>query len=244
MRYAIISDIHSNLEALEAVLAKISGFNVDEILCLGDIVGYNANPNECIDIVRRSGIRCIMGNHDSRASGLEEPDNFTPLAKESVLWTRERLTEENKIFLRGLPRGLMIDDFFLFHGSINDTDRYIIDETDTQTNFDLLSKHQGEPMIGFYGHTHVRVAFSLQRGRIFMEPDEELKVSPYKRYLINPGSVGQPRDSDPRASFLIYDRFNEKVDFYRVDYDIATVQKKIIEAGLPVELADRLSIGR
>lgn len=244
MRYAVISDVHSNLEALEAVLAKISGFKIDEIVCLGDIVGYNANPNECVDIVKRAGIRCVMGNHDSRASGLEEPDNFTPLAKESLIWTREHLTEDNKAFLKNLPRELIIDDFLMFHGSINDTDRYILDESDALSNFDLLSKVQDEPMIGFYGHTHVRVAFGLQRGRISMEPDQELKLSPYKRYLINPGSVGQPRDRAPGASLLLYDKFNEQVKFYRVEYDIAAAQKKIIEAGLPVELAERLSSGR
>ena len=240
MRYAIISDIHSNLEALEAVLAKISELRTDDILCLGDIVGYNANPNECIDIVRRTGIRCIMGNHDSRASGLEEPDNFTPLAKEAVIWTREHLTEDNKAFLKNLPRELIIDDFFLFHGSINDADRYIIDEKDASDNFHLLENLPGDIKLGFYGHTHVRVALSLQRGKVFLEPDGELKLSAWKRYLINPGSVGQPRDRDPRASFLIYDEFNEKVDFYRTDYDRAATQEKIIEAGLPVELAARL----
>lgn len=244
MRYAIISDIHSNLEALNAVLSKISELNADEILCLGDIVGYNANPNECIDIVRRAGIRCIMGNHDSRASGLEEPDNFTPLAKEAVLWTRDRLTEDNKGFLRGLPRELTMEGFIIFHGSIGDTDRYIIDERDASDNFQLLENLEGDVRLGFYGHTHVRVALSLQRGKVFLEPDEELKIAPWKRYLINPGSVGQPRDRDPSASFLIYDDFNEKVNFYRADYDMAATQEKIMEAGLPSELAQRLSVGR
>ena len=240
MRYAIISDIHSNLEALEAVLAKISVLRIDDILCLGDIVGYNANPNECINMVRRTGIRCIMGNHDSRASGLEEPDNFTPLAKEAVLWTREHLTEESKAFLKNLPRELIVEDFFLFHASINDTDKYIVDENDVRDNFHRLEQLPNDAAIGFYGHTHVKVALSLQRGRISLEQDEELKLSPYKKYLINPGSVGQPRDGEPGASFLVYDKFNEKVIFYRVDYDVAATQKKIIEAGLPVELAARL----
>lgn len=244
MRYAIISDIHSNLEALEAVLSEISDLRVDEILCLGDIVGYNANPNECIEIVRRAGVRCIMGNHDSRASGLEEPDNFTPLAREAVLWTRERLTEENKRFLRELPRELAIEGFFLFHGSIHDTDRYIIDERDALDNFHLLENLPGDIKLGFYGHTHVKVALSLQRGRVSLEQDEELKVSPWKGYLINPGSVGQPRDREPSSSFLIYNTMDERVTFHRVDYDIAATQDKIIEAGLPVELAQRLSMGR
>lgn len=244
MRYAVISDIHSNLEALEAVLVKISELSADEIICLGDTVGYNASPNECINIIRSAGIRCIMGNHDARASGLEEPDNFTPLAKEAVLWTRNHLSGENKQFLRGLPRELTIDGFFIFHGSIHDTDRYIIDEKDARDNFESLNTHPDSPTAGFFGHTHVKVAVSLQRGKVFLEPDGELKLSAWKKYLINPGSVGQPRDRDPRASFLIYDEFNEKVDFFRVDYDIAATQEKIIEAGLPVELAGRLSLGK
>ena len=244
MRYAVISDIHSNLEALNAILSKISELNADDILCLGDVVGYGANPNECIDIVRRTGIRCIMGNHDSRASGLEEPDNFTPLAKEAALWTRDQLTGDNKRFLRELPRELTIEGFIIFHGSIRDTDRYIIDERDASDNFQLLENLPDDIRLGFYGHTHVRVALSLQRGKVFLEPDEELRLALWKRYLINPGSVGQPRDRDPSASFLIYDEFNEKVNFYRVDYDIAATQKKIIEAGLPVELAQRLAVGR
>lgn len=244
MRYAVISDIHSNLEALEAVLTKISELRVDEILCLGDVVGYNANPNECVDIVRRAGIRCIMGNHDARASGLEEPDNFTPLAREAVLWTRKRLTEDSKTFLKELKREMVIDGFLIFHGSIHDTDRYIIDERDAKDNFQLLEALPDGVKTGFYGHTHVKVAMSYQRGKVFLESEEELKVSPWKRYLINPGSVGQPRDREPSSSFLIYNTTDEKVTFYRVDYDIATCQEKIVKAGLPIELAQRLSVGR
>lgn len=243
MRYAVISDIHSNLEALEAVLTKISGLKADEIVCLGDIVGYNANPNECIDIIRRTGIRCVMGNHDARASGLEEPDNFNPLAKEALFWTREQLTEGNKAFLRALPRELSIGGFFVFHGSIHDTDRYIIDEKDALDNLELLSNLQGEPKIGFFGHTHVKVAINLQRGRIWQEHGDELKLPAWKRYLINPGSVGQPRDRDPAASFLVYNSMDERATFYRVDYDIAAAQEKIIRAGLPYALAERLALG-
>src|SRR4030067_2387263 len=134
----------------------------------------------------------------------------------------------------------MIDDFFLFHGSINDTDCYIIDEKDASNNFHFLENLRGDIKLGCYGHTHVRVALSLQKGKVFMEPDGELKLSAWKRYLINPGSVGQPRDRDPRASFLIYDEFNEKVDFYRTDYDLAATQEKGIKDGLPAELAGRL----
>lgn len=176
MRYAIISDIHSNLEALRAVLDMTAFVNVDATFCLGDIVGYNANPNECVEIVRSEGIRCILGNHDSRAAGLEEPDDFNPLAAKAVLWTRERLTEENKSFLANLPRELQSDDFVLVHGSIHDTDRYILYKDDIVANFRSLKELPGPPRIGFFGHTHVRIAFVLARSLLSMEYADVLDI--------------------------------------------------------------------
>lgn len=244
MRYAIISDIHSNLEALDAVLTEISNLMVDEILCLGDIVGYNANPNECVEVVRKTGITCIRGNHDIGASDIEEPAHFNPPAKEALLWTRKQLTDENKRFLSSLPRELKIEDIFLFHGFIHETDHYIASEDDALYNFQLLESLPGEIRLGFYGHTHVKAAVSLQRGKVILEEDDMLKLSPWKKYLINPGSIGQPRDNEPSASFMVYNTIDEKITFHRVDYDIAAAQKKIIEAGLPAELAHRLLTGR
>lgn len=243
MRYAIISDIHSNLEAFSAVISKIVGLKADKILCLGDIVGYNANPNEVIDILKSEKALCIIGNHDAVACGLRGPDDFNPLAKRAALWTREQLTDESKTFLKDLPRELKMDDFFIFHGSIHATDRYILYKEDIKENFQLLEKLTGQPRIGFFGHTHVRTTYINDRDVISVDLSFELSLSPSRQYLINPGSVGQPRDHDPRASFLVYDTIEHKVTFYRTDYDIAACQSKIMKAGLPARLAARLETG-
>jgi diadenosine tetraphosphatase ApaH/serine/threonine PP2A family protein phosphatase len=244
MRTAVISDIHANLEALTAVLGRIKSLQVDEIVCPGDLVGYNANPNECVDILRYEKAKCVLGNHDACAAGMEEPGDFNRYAWASALWTRDRLTDENRQFLLNLPREHRIRDFFLFHGSIHDTDRYILYRNDVVDNFHLLA---GLPVrfIRFFGHTHVKTALTEQYGIISTElAVEELELLPGKRHLINPGSVGQPRDGDPRAAFLVYDDKDRKVTFHRVEYDIRTCQEKIIRAGLPSQLAERLEWGR
>jgi len=244
MRYAILSDIHANLEALQAVLDRIAALGADTVVCLGDLVGYNANPNECVDIVRRDGIACIMGNHDAVACGLEDPGCFNPAAKESVLWTRERLTLENRSFLRGLPRELPIDVFFICHGSIHDTNRYIMDDDDVRSNFSLMEDMPDRPAVCFYGHTHRRAVHRAAGNALVQERTDEIPLDGKMQYLINPGAVGQPRDGDPQAAFLIYDAKARQVTFYRTEYDIAACQAKIIRAGLPAKLAQRLSIGR
>jgi predicted phosphodiesterase len=246
MRYAVISDIHSNLEALETVLARIDTLNVDGIVCLGDIVGYNANPNECIEIIKTRGIRAVMGNHDSRATGMEEPYDFNPVAANAVLWTRQRLTEENKRFLEGLPRTLNIGEKSVaVHGWINDTDSYIITPRDAAENFNLLKEVSGSETGGlcFFGHTHVRAAYVEEQGRISQNLENPVKLEKSGNYLINPGSVGQPRDQDPRASFLVLDEDKSEIDFYRVEYDLESCVRKILEAGLPEMLAERLKVG-
>jgi diadenosine tetraphosphatase ApaH/serine/threonine PP2A family protein phosphatase len=245
MRTAVISDIHANLEALTAVRERIKEQNADEIVCAGDLVGYNANPNECLDMLRREKARCVLGNHDAVAAGLEEPEGFNSLARAAVLWTREQLTEQNKQFLLSLPREQRVRDFILFHGSIHDTDRYILYRNDAVDNFQLLGELPGSPALGFFGHTHERTALIEQHGIISTSlVIDELELLPDRRYLISPGSVGQPRDGDPRAAFLIYDDRDRKVAFHRVEYDIRTCQDKIIHAGLPPRLAERLEWGR
>lgn len=244
MRTAVISDIHANLEALETVLGRVAELNVDELVCLGDIVGYNANPNECLDIIRREKILCVTGNHDVAACGLEEPDGFNPLARAAIFWTREHLTEENRQFLLRLPREKRVRDLFLFHGSIHDTNRYILFHNDAVDNFRLLAGLAGEVRLGFFGHTHVSLAFSEQQGDVSRERSPELSLSSENRYLINPGSVGQPRDGDPRAAFLVYDSSERRIVFHRVEYDIRKCRDKIIRAGLPPRLAERLEWGR
>jgi predicted phosphodiesterase len=244
MRTAIIADVHSNLEALQAVLERIHALGVDEIVCLGDIVGYNANPNECVEIIRDNNITCVMGNHDACAAGLEEPDSFNPVAWNAMIWTRDAITAETRRFLITLPRERQVRDFFLFHGSIHDTNRYILYREDVVRNFRLLSGLSGAVAIGLFGHTHRRTTLIEQQGTIStsLSPDMQ-DLAPGTRYLINPGSVGQPRDGDPRAAFAVHDAADSVVTFHRVTYDIRLCQDKIICAGLPRRLADRLEWG-
>ena len=244
MRIAVIADIHANLEALQAVLGRIAELAVDEIVCLGDIVGYNANPNECVDIIRSGNIVSVLGNHDACASGLEKPSRFNAHARAAVFWTREHLTGGNRSFLLNLPCETRAHDFYLMHGFIHDTNRYLLSRDDAADNFQLLAGLPGDLKLGFFGHTHVGTAFIDHHGSIASELSSELSLSSGKRYLINPGSVGQPRDDDPRASFLVYDRDDRTVRFFRVEYDIKRCQDKIVRAGLPPQLAWRLELGQ
>ncbi|MEE9614603.1 MAG: metallophosphoesterase family protein [Thermodesulfobacteriota bacterium] len=255
MRYAVISDPHSNLEALTAVLSEIDAFGTDETLCLGDLVGYNADPNECVELIRARGIRCVMGNHDSRASGVEEPGGFNPIAAEALLWTREKLTEENRAFIEKLPRAIEIETgeeagegekngkkFLAVHGRVNDTDGYILGPRDAVDNFRLLEE-TGGPGLCFFGHTHVRVAYVETGGRVTVRMDETLEMNVGSNYLVNPGSVGQPRDGDPRAAFLTFDSERMEIESHRVAYDIELTARKIMDSGLPSMLAERLKAG-
>lgn len=242
MRYAVISDIHSNIEALAASLSKIDTLGVKKIICLGDIVGYNANPNECLDVIKKRNILCVMGNHDSRVVGLEDASDFNYQAASAAYWTREVLTEENKEFLRGLPRSITVDNKFLaVHGWINDTDRYILGGNDALKNFTLLEGYGKN--ICFFGHTHVPISYLLVDGSVVLSADNTIKIAKGVNYLINPGGLGQPRDRDPRASFLVYDSRKNEVNFHRVEYDVKTTAEKIIAAGLPERLAERLKLG-
>ena len=244
MRIAVIADIHANLEGLESVLGRIAELSVDHIFCLGDIVGYNANPNECIDIIRREKIVSVLGNHDAAASGREEPDGFNALAQAAVFWTRKHLTLENRMFLLNLPPEARVDDFILVHGSIHDTNRYMLSRDAAADNFRLLAELPGDLKLGFFGHTHIGMAFIDLQGSISSDHSSELLLSSGMHYLINPGSVGQPRDGDPRASFLVYDSGDGTVRFFRVEYDVKRCQDKIIRAGLPPQLAWRLTNGQ
>ena len=239
MRWAVISDIHSNLEALSSVLGEIDRVGVDRIICLGDIVGYGASPNECVDIIRERNIESIIGNHDVVACSKKEPYDFNPVAREAALWTRASLSDENRLFLYELPEIRDFRDFFIVHGGISDPDLYILSPYDALEEFRLMENRT----LCFFGHTHVMTYFRLSDNALNQLFDYEFKIEPKVKYLINPGSVGQPRDRDPRASFLIYDSREGRVRFIRVDYDISTSQKKILDAGLDARLAKRLSVG-
>lgn len=244
MRYAVISDIHSNLEALTAFLVEKERLAIDTVVCLGDIVGYNANPNECIDLVRKCGFVCLMGNHDSRGAGLAEPTEFNYNASMAIRWTRQVLTSENVAFLASLPPVVSVDSRFLaFHGWLNDTDRYIMSSVDAEKNFSLMAD-AGRERIGFFGHTHIPAVYFKKDGGVDkILPADDVRLEKDASYLINPGSIGQPRDRDPRASFCIFDVKKRLVSFHRVVYDIQATADKISAAGLPERLGERLKLG-
>lgn len=239
MIYAVISDIHSNLEALHAILKKVDEIRPHKVICLGDIVGYGANPNECVDIIRGKNIISLRGNHDNAASGLSEPYNFNAAARRAALWTRTKLTDENRKYLAGLPDERGFENFMAVHGAPSDPDRYILSESGAEEEFGMLG---GRPVC-FFGHTHRAVTYRMCKNYVDTVKEKVFPVESGCSYLINPGSVGQPRDGDPQASFLSYDD-SGRIEFYRVGYDIELAQRKILEAGLDEILAARLSLGR
>ncbi|HLA04391.1 MAG TPA: metallophosphoesterase family protein [Syntrophales bacterium] len=245
MRYAVISDIHSNLEALTSFFEAAENLDIDKTVCLGDIVGYNANPNECIALVRERGVQCLLGNHDSRVVGFEEPTDFNFHAAAAVYWTRDAISEENKEFLKGLPRNILVNSKFLaVHGWVNDTDRYIMGQRDAERNFGLMNEKKATLGLCFFGHTHVPAAYAMTgEDMSVVGATNPFKLEKGVKYLVNPGSVGQPRDRDPRASFLVFDSKKKQITFHRVDYDIHTTSEKILVAGLPERLAERLKLG-
>jgi predicted phosphodiesterase len=239
MKYAVISDIHSNLEALTRVLGEVGREGADKIICLGDVVGYGADPNECVRLVRERCDACLIGNHDSVACGLEEPEFFNPMARDAALWTRAVLSEDNKEYLRSLPSKLEIGGFVIVHGAISHPDKYITSPRDAAQEFALMQSVS----LCFFGHTHVMGCYRLREGRLEFTKEHGISVEHGAKYLVNPGSVGQPRDRDPRASFLIFEPEGGRINFFRIDYDIERAQRKIVEAGLDPRLALRLSYG-
>jgi len=257
MRALVLSDIHGNLDALESVLTAASG-SYEQIWHLGDAVGYGAYPNQVIDRIRTLGTLHVRGNHDRVSSGLHSDEDFNPIAAYAARWTGEQLTPENRDWLRNLPQGPIFPPGSMaecVHGSPLDEDQYV---TSIQEAVDVLRSQQG--LVTFFGHTHLQGGFS-SNGRNWTEiiprySNETravqwkmaLKMDGSMRYLINPGSVGQPRDLDWRAAFAVYDDANDgspaKLIFHRIPYDVAAAQKAILAAGLPDRLASRLAEGR
>lgn len=246
MRYAVLSDIHSNLEALEVVLREVDRIGVDRIVCLGDLVGYNASPNECVRIVRERRILSLMGNHDAAACGLEEPVYFNPIARAAVLWTRQALEPDERGALEVMPEQAGLNGGLrLAHGSLVHRDHYLASYEDILENVRRMRQARPGIRVLFFGHTHFQIAYA--------DHGENVSVIPYpvsrfflredSLYLVNPGSVGQPRDHDPRCGFLLYDEEERMVEFIRLSYDIRTCTERILAAGLPRELADRLHVG-
>lgn len=245
MRYLIISDIHANWEGLQAVLADSEG-KYEKICCLGDVVGYGADPNLVTDWVRENCVAVIRGNHDKACSGVEEPDGFNDIARAAVQWTRDELTPENLEYLRELPKGpYEFDGFTMVHGSPMDEDEYVIDVYDAIPQFAFAITN---PV--FFGHTHVQGGFALTgMGTVFprrgpLQGGESASFEVVDKELVNPGSAGQPRDAIWEAGYAIYETESRVVTLVRVEYDVLAAQTKIREAGLPSALADRLSFGR
>ncbi|MFL6521776.1 MAG: metallophosphoesterase family protein [Chthoniobacterales bacterium] len=240
MRIAILSDLHANLEATEAVLADARERDCTDYICLGDVVGYNANPRECLAIVQKIECPVVKGNHDEQASLEESSRDFNALAEMAINWTREQLTEPDKKWLRDLSLSQKVSDFTIVHATLDSPAQwgYVFNTLDAAASF----PHQ-DTTVCFFGHTHVAGAFvrddSVKRVKV-----DELTIEPAKKYLINTGSVGQPRDGDWRAAYCIYHVDKNVVEQRRVKYDLATAQDKIIKAGLPRLLADRLKLGR
>lgn len=238
MKYAIISDIHSNLEALLAVLRDRELSNTDEIISLGDAVGYGASPNECIQLLIDKSVTSIIGNHDKVAAELEEPYNFNPVAREAVLWTRGMLSNENKEYIKSLPITRDFGSFIAVHGAVSSPDKYITGRFEAEPEYILME----DARVCFFGHTHVPAVYSSKNDYEYF-PAAKLTLNHETKYLINPGSVGQPRDNDPRAAYIIYDTNEGTIEYKRVSYDIAVAKRKIMDAGLPEVLSERLSYG-
>lgn len=247
MRILILSDLHSNGTALDAVLAAAKD-RWDICVCLGDVVGYGPDPNYVTERLRNLQAQTIRGNHDKAVTGLMVTDDFNPVAKAAVDWTRAELKPEHLAWLSALPPGpLETDGIVLVHGALQDEDEYVF--TPAQALDGMLDSTAA---ITFFGHTHHQGGFSYQDSQLEVlqirpratESFAALRIEPPRRYLLNPGSIGQPRDGDPRAAFATADLEHQIVEFWRVHYDIAAVQKRMRAAHLPEPLVQRLSAGR
>ena len=247
MRYLVISDIHANLEAYETVMAAAAPLACDQVLVLGDLVGYGADPNAICDRIRALQPNAIIrGNHDKVGSGVESPEGFNAVARSAILWTYETLTPDNRAWLAALPTGpIIVDDLIeICHGTPFDEDAYVFDDLDA-----LRALHAARRPLCLFGHTHVQVGHVLSKDQFGLATDNDerpqtIQMTDANRYLVNPGSVGQPRDGDPRAGFATVDTATREVTIYRVEYPVAKAQARINAEGLPGVLAQRLAVGR
>jgi predicted phosphodiesterase len=240
MKYAIFGDIHANLEALEAVMLHAAENDCTDFVCIGDIVGYNANPTECLDMVRSMECPVVRGNHDEEAA-IESPlEGLNPLAKFALEWTRKNLSTEDREWLLGLKLVRQVRDFTVVHATLDTPGNwgYVTNKFDAMASF----SYQFTPVC-FYGHTHTPRIYRKGDG-VEAVDGSKIRIELGKKYFINVGSVGQPRDGDWRSSYAIYDVENQEVAIQRLEYDLATAQDKIINAGLPEMLANRLAVGK
>lgn len=247
MKIVIISDIHSNYDALLEFENRLKNIKFDEIWCLGDVVGYNAEPNECIEWVKKNSKYILMGNHDYAILNREEKFLFNEYARRAIEWTEKKLSFENKIFLGTFKISLKVNEIFLVHSSPSSPLKweYITGVEEALYNFNFF-----EEKICFLGHTHIPIIFELKDEKlnvIYPECKEEkflYVLDKDAKYIINPGSIGQPRDGDPRLSFCVFDRKNYTIEFFRFEYNVEEAARKIFETDLPHFLGERLFVGR
>lgn len=241
MRYAVLSDIHGNLEALRAVLADAEGL-ADAVLCLGDTVGYGADPGPCLELLAGRGALAVAGNHDWAVAGRVDLDWFNPYARAAAEWTRERLDDDQRAWLGALPLTREVEDATLVHASPAAPEEwdYLISEAD---GFAALGAFASR--LCLVGHSHIPAVWSAGSwGRRHVRSPDEVRLDPGSRHLVNVGSVGQPRDGDARAAWALWDLEARRITVRRVIYDHPAARRKIVEAGLPRILGDRLAAGR
>ena len=241
MRYAIVSDVHGNLDSLERVFSTIS--DEDALLSLGDVVGYGPNPNECVAALRERCRHAVLGNHDLAATENFGVENFNNAARAAIVWTQGVLDQTSREWLNGLSYEMRLPEFLLVHGAPVNYFEYILDKSAAARAFDAT-----DARIVFVGHTHIAEYWTLEAdgsiGHKHMQQGGELKLEAEKRYIIDVGSVGQPRDLNPSASFALYDPAVQCVTWIRYEYPIGEVQRKMRAAGLPAYLIERLQVGR
>lgn len=240
MRFAIFGDIHANLHALHAVLSDAREQLCTHYVCMGDVVGYNAFPKQCIEIVRNLECPVVKGNHDEQASMMGDQEGFNALAEEAMNWTRDQLSAADKEWLRSLRMQRQVRDFTIVHATLDTPHKwgYVFNQLDAAASFSY--QHTS---VCFIGHTHTPKAY-VRDGSVRTIPLDTLLLQQGKRYLINVGSVGQPRDSDWRSAYCIYDTNTNEIKLRRIEYDLAGAQQAIIDSGLPRKLAERLAVGK
>ena len=254
MKYAILSDVHASVEALSAVLADARAEGARSVVCLGDVVGYHADPEACIALLRAHDAIAIAGNHDRVAAGLAEPDDFGEAARRAILWTRARLSPDERAYLAALPLTRVVDGrFLLFHGALHpapNADLHLSRAARVRCSMQALADGPWGVRLAFFGHTH-RAAVHAARDGVVASPDARAGsaeggtvLSEGSHYLVNPGSVGQPRDGDPRAAYAIFDADAALLDLRRVPFDRAACSAKAAAAGLVAEEAPRGAIAR
>lgn len=240
-KFAILGDIHSNIDALTVVLDDCRSQGVTDFLCTGDVVGYNACPRECLEIIRDLGCPVVMGNHDHYVSSVQNLEAFNPHAAAVIEWTREQLTDDEMAYLANLPFVKTTMGITLVHSTMDVPENfgYVFDHLQAEAHF----THQVTPLC-FHGHTHCPMIYEKQLSAVYRIDAQDFRLPIGRKYFVNVGSVGQPRDGDPRAAYAIYEPKSRTLSFRRLDYDIAAAQERIRLAGLPEHLAERLEVGR